>query len=477
MRDRLCYLALVLLPLIVYSSALLHEFGTPGDFLHLETPGHPRVVADHAGEGILNGALLEISYGFVGQAGDLRYVRALCLLLLIFCGVALWQTLERAGWSEYDAAAAALGVMFLPAAQLAATWATLWPGVLSALLSLAGFAAVESELEQGGGRRFIAMLGGVLLYLSAALCYFPGVVMALVPLAAAALTRLPRMWPGTRKWFARHAGLLVAGVLVAWFIERAMREGAGLSDGSSLAQRLIDLVTLALPLALSPFLAATSLPTRVLCTVLALASAAALVFVIRRRAAIDARHGQIWRLTLGGTVLIFSLVLLLTPSWRFSYRSVWPLAGVVLIALLSGLRAMSEREGGRPFWHHGAMAGVAVAGALVAFGQVHRDMVVPLAAEWHGLGNAVLRANFSGESRVQVVVGSAALRAGAAPNAAFERRLADHAGAARQAVAAAVHSRYSAGLPKSVKLQFEALPAGATPAPGALVFDLTKPAR
>ncbi|MBA3850363.1 MAG: hypothetical protein C0502_10280 [Opitutus sp.] len=477
MRERLCYLALVLVPLIVYSSALLNEYGTPADFLHLETPGHARVVADHAGEGILNGALLDISFGMAERVSDLRSVRALGLLLLVFCGLALWQVLERAGWFEYDAAAVALGVVLLPTAQLAAGWATLWPGVLSALLALAGFAAAESELEQGGGRRFVAMLGGVLLYLSSAMCYFPGVAMALVPLTALALTRAPRVWPETRKWFARHAGLLLAGVLAAWLIERAMREGAGLTDGGSLAQRLIDLVALALPLALAPFLGASSLPTRILCTLLGIATVAGLAFIIRRRAATDVRLGQIWRLTLGGSVLIFAFVILMTPAWRFSYRSVWPLAGVVLVALLAGLRALGDRPGGRPLWQNGAMAGVVAVGAFIAFGQLHKGVVAPFATEWHGLANAALRANIAGDTTVQVLVPPEALKSGAMQNAAFDARVAGHADAALRAVAAAVHERFSAGLPKGVKLHFETRSADAPPAPGAVVFDLTKAAR
>jgi hypothetical protein len=477
MRERLCYLALVLVPLIVYSSALLTEYGTPADYLHFESPGHERVVADHAGEGILNGALLEISFGLVGQVGDLRWVRALGILLLIFCGLALWQVLERAGWFEYDAAAVALGVVLLPTAQLAAGWATLWPGVLSALLSLAGFAAAESELEQGGGKRFIAMLGGVLLYLASAMCYFPGVIMALVPLTALSLTRPLRALADTQKWFARHAGLLIAGVLAAWFIERAMRAGAGLTDGSSLAQRLIDLVTLAIPLALAPFLAATSVPMRVLCTVLALATVVGLVFIIRKRTAADARHGLIWKLTLGGAVLIFCAVILMTPAWRFSYRSTWPLAGVVLVALFAGLRSLGEKQGGRPVWQHGVLAGVLAAGAFIAFGQVHKAVVDPLATEWHSLSSAALRASFSGDSKVQVIVAADATKGGAAQNAAFDSRVAGHSDSALHAAVAAVHERYSAGLPKGVKLHFETLGAGTSPAPGATVFDLTKVSR
>ncbi|MBA4137660.1 MAG: hypothetical protein C0518_10125 [Opitutus sp.] len=474
MRTRLCYLALILVPLVVYATAWFGDYGTAADFLRLDAASRDLVATDHAREGILNGALLDVSFAFVSDVADFRFARMLGVLLLVLCGLALWQLLERGGWSEFDATAAALSVVLLPTAQLTAGWGTTWPGTLAALLSLAGFAAVESELEQGGGRRVIAMLGGVLLYLAAAMCYFPGAIMALVPLAGLGFVRPARLWSETQKWFFSHVGLLLFGVLGAWLLERTMMSEAGVADSSSLVQRLLDLATHALPLAWAPYLAAASEPMHLLCVALALVVLVGLLFAIRQRSAADVRVGNAWKLVLGGAILIFCVVALLSPNWRSSYRSLWPMAGVAIIALVAAVRGLSDQTGGRPFWHHAAMVGIVAVGALAAFGQVHGLIAEPLSAEWASLRTAVLRANFPSEARVQLELPeNKSGHDGAA--ARFEGRVAEHPEAAEQMFNAAMQARYPSGLPKGHRFSVEVGPAGAAPAEGVLVFDLAKP--
>lgn len=476
MRTRLCYLALILVPLVAYAAAWFGEFGTPADFLHLDAGAREQIASDHAREGILNSALLDVSFGFVREVSDFRYVRMLSVLLLVLCGLALWQVLERGGWSELDATAAALCVVLLPTAQLAAGWATTWPGTLAALLSLAGFAAIESELEQGGGRRGVAMLGGVMLYFAAAMCYFPGAIMALVPLAGLGFVRPARFWAETKKWFFSHAGLLLAGVLGALVLERTMMSEAGVAESSTLVQRLLDLFTHALPLAWAPFLAATSGPMRVICVVIALAVFVALVFAVRRLNATDPRVGDAWKLVLSGAVLVFCAVALLSPNWRSSYRSLWPMAGVAVVALVAAVRGLSEERGERPFWHHTAMASVVAVGVLAAFGQVHGFIADPLNLEWSSLRNAVLRANFPSDAKVQLAVAeNNSGNDGAA--ARFEGRVAEYPEAAKQMFNAAVHERFPSGLPKGHRYSVEVRLPGGAATDGALVFDLAKPVR
>lgn len=476
MRARLCYLALVLVPLAVYATALFGEFGTPADFLHLDAAARDAIVAEHSREGILNGALLDISFGFVDSVSEFRYARALSVLLLILCALALWQVLERGGWSELDAAAAALSVVLLPTAQLAAGWGTNWPGTLAALLSLAGFAAVESELEQGGARRAVAMLGGVLLYFAAAMCYFPGSIMALVPLVGIGVGRAPRFWPETKKWLLGHSALLLAGVFGAWLIERAMLSEAGVAESSTLVQRLVELVTHALPLAWAPFLAATSRSMHVVCAALAVAVLVALYFAVRQRTATDARLGHAWKLALGAAVLIFCLVALLSPNWRSSYRTLWPMAGVAIVALIAALRGWAQPAGARPIWHHLAVSGVVVVGALAAFGQLHGLVAEPLGAEWQALRTAVLRANFPAAAKVQLQL-PAAPADGDAASAHFDARVAEHAPAAVQMFHGALRARYPSGLPKGHRYVVQTLRAGTNPEPDAVVFALSSPAR
>ncbi len=471
MRTRLSCLAIVLVPLAVYVTALLAEFGTPADFVLLDGATGARATALHTADGILHGALLDISFGFVPGVAELAYVRGLSLLLLVLCGLALWQLLERAGWSDVDAAAAAVCVLLLPTAQIAVGWASAWPTILAALLSIAGFAAVESELELGGGRRFVAVLGGGLLYVAAAMCYLPGALVGLVPLTGVGLARLPRQWPDTRKWFLSHAGVLVGGLVLAGWIERAMRHGAGLVDVIPWPQRVVELVTFVLPLSWAPFVAAGSWNARLLCSAVGLAAVVGLIVLGRRLAKLDERVAGLWRLILPGVVALYCVVMVFAPGSVATYRALWPMAGVAVVALLAAVRVLTTQPGGRPIWHHGIMGGAVALGAVVAFSQVQAAIVSPLAAEWRVVEDAVRRAPFGPGTHFEIIIDANGLY-GPTPNGRFGASLTAHKPAARSAVEAAVRARFPAGLPKGARYDVTVNTVGSGAPQGAVVINL-----
>ena len=475
MRTRLCYAALVLVPLVVYAAAWLGEYGTPADLQQVTRAPFEASVLVGAPEGILKGAFLDISFGFVDEISDLRYLRLVSLALIILCGLALWQSLERGGWSEIDATGAAICLMLAPSAQLAAGWATQWPAVLGSLLALAGFAAVESELEQGGGRRHVAMAGGLLLYLGAALCFFPAIAMGLVPLAGVALARPARQWPDTRKWFWTHLALFGAALLVAWVIEYQMLRGAGLADTTPVHLRLLGLFTHALPLGLAPFIATPTPLWHGIAAGVALAVVGVLWTAANWQRRAEPRLGAVWRLvlpTLGG---LFCLVAVIAPTWRPGAASLWPLAGLATVALLSAVRAWSERPGGRPVWHFAAFGGAAAVGSVLAFGQLPSLISAPFGEEWQQLRTAVLRANLPAKAVLQVRLPADAAAADAPVFAEFGGSLAAHEGAARNFVHAALRERFPSGLPKGQSYRIEILRGDAPAAPGATVLVLGAP--
>lgn len=471
MRTRLSCLAIVLIPIAVYASALWTEFGTPADFVLLDAGTGARAGALQTADGILNGALLEISYGFVHGVAELAYLRGLSLLLLVLCGFALWQLLERAGWSDIDAAAAAVCVLLLPTAQIAVGWASAWPSMLAALLSLAGFAAVESELEIGGGRRFVAVLGGALLYGAAAMCYFPGALMGLVALTGVGLARLPRQWPETRKWFYSHVAVLVGGLAVALAIERAMWHGAGVVDASSWPQRIVELVTFALPLAWAPFVAAGSWSARLLCSAAGLAALVAMFVLGRRLARVDERVAGLWQLILPGVVALYGVVMVLIPGGAANYRALWPMAGVAVVALLAAVRVLTTQPGGRPIWHHGVVGAAVVVGAVVAFSQVQTAIVSPLSSEWRVVQEAVRRASVGSGAHFEVIIGRDADHS-PMPTGGFGESLTTHKPGARGAVEAAIRERFPTGLPKGVRFEITTNTRGSGAPQGAAVIDL-----
>jgi hypothetical protein len=127
MRARLCYLALVLLPLVAYWPTLATEYATPEDFVRLQLGAAAPLTAQH---GILHGALVEMSFQPVDSVAQLVLVRGLALVLVMLTGIALWQMLERGGWSEFDAGFVAGGLVLLPAAQLIVAWGAAWPAAM-----------------------------------------------------------------------------------------------------------------------------------------------------------------------------------------------------------------------------------------------------------------------------------------------------------------------------------------------------------
>jgi hypothetical protein len=455
MRTRLCYLALVLLPLVAYCPTLLTEYGTPEDFLRLRLGAE---VTEGDRHGILHGELAEMSHLFAGGVAQLALIRAGALLLVVLTGLALWQMLERSGWTELDAAAVAAGMTLMPAAQIVVGWGTAWPVALAGLLSLAGFAAAESELEQGGAKRFIALAGGILLYFSAALCHLSSATLALVPLAAIGLVRPFRQETETRRWFTRHVALLATGLVGALVLERWLLVDLETSGGSTLAGRLGDFLLRALPEGGALFFAAEGTLQRLLALGVAVAVVFGVVAVVRRQNAQDERTAPIWRLAVLGPVGVFGLIVLFLPQWHGTPLQFWTLSGIALVAVVSAWRVVSERYRRRRWWYYAGLGGFALVGVFVAGGQAHQRIAVPLAEEWSQVRTLVLRANFRGDVVVELKLAPEVQRFPEMPPARFDVLVADHALAAEQMVRAAIAERFSAGLPKGVSVMVRTQP-------------------
>jgi len=471
MRTRLCYLALLVLPLLAYWPVFTHEFGSPEDFLRLSAP--EVLAADGAQKGILHGALQDLAFHSIDSVPMLAALRGLSFLLVLLCGVAIWQVCERGGWSEIDATALAAGVMLLPAAQLYVSWAAAWPAVLSALLSLAAFAATESELEIGGQRRSVGMLGGALLYFGAAMCYFPNATMGLVPLAALTFARPLRLVGELKTWFLTHLAVMAAGLIASGVLERWLMNGAGIVDRTEIVGRLESLFAFALPAGWGVFIVGEHGSARVMAAVIGAIIVVGLVAVARRETRTEPRARTGWWLAFGMATILFCAVAVFSPNWHGGYRSLWPLGGIVIVALVAAVRGSGEQTGTKPVWHFVALGGLVAVGVLSAGAQVSALLVSPLAQEWESLNGAVLRAKIEGDVKVQLRLPADVVTTNGIPEVRFDARVAQTPAAAVQMFNAALDDRFSAGLPKGTKVHVDVLTTGA-PLPGALVFDLKK---
>lgn len=462
MRSRLCYALLVLLPLLVHWPGLVTDYGTPEDFLRFNQRATGGADLEVAHKGVLHDALLELSYVPVESVAGLRGLRLLSVGLLVFLGLAVWQLLERGGWHEIGAAVAAAGLTVLPAAQLHAGWGSTWPGPFAALLSVAGFAAVEGEWETGGQRRWIGVFGGGVLYFAAGMTYLPDALMALVPLAGIALLRPARIPLGFPRWCALHCGVLAAGVLVAWALHRWMLAGAGVVDRDVVFARLEGLVLTSLPGAWTLFVAPAAGPNlKVVGALVALAVLGLVVGAARRQARAEPEAAERWW-TVVAVALGFTLVVaLLAINWRPGYRSTWPLSGVVLVAVVAALRGLIPTTERRAWKLYGAFAVLLGLGAMVAYGQVRRALVAPLAAEWRAMRAAVGRLTLEGRTKVYLQLAEGA--GTAMPEPRFGGSVRTQAEAARRMFHAAVEERFPAGLPRGESIELTAGP-GAPPA-------------
>lgn len=455
MRTRICYVLLLVLPLLVHWPVLVTDYGTPEDFLRFNLAETDGANLELAHKGVLHDAFLEISYTPVEEVAGLRGLRLLAVGLLMLVGLAVWQLLERGGWHEIGAAAAAVGLTLLPAAQLHAGWGSAWPALLAALLSVAGFAAVESEWETGGQRRKVGVLGGGLLYFAAGMTYLPDALMALVPMAGIALLRPARIPLGFSRWCALHSGVLAAGVLAAWALHRWMLADAGVADRGTVFLRLEGLILTSLPGAWTLFVATATGPTmKLLAAVVALAVLGTLVAAARRQARDEPEAAARWWLVVAVALGFTVATALLAINWQPGYRSSWPLSGVVLVAVVAALRVLIKTSERRPWKLYGAFAALVGLGAVIAGGQVRRVMVGPLAAEWTEMQLAVAKLALAGRTTVYLQLAEGADTE--MPEPQFGGRVRAHAEAARRMFGAALQERFPVGLPKGESIVLQA---------------------
>jgi len=466
MRQRLCYLALLVLPLLAYGPLVLAEFGTPADFLRL---GVGDAVTEGAARGIVNNALVDVSFHWISSVQMLSLGRGLGLLLVILCGVALWQILERGGWGEIEALVLSLGVLCLPSAQVVVGWATLWPVALAALLALAGFAAAESELEMGGARRGVGLLGGALLYFGAAMCEFSSALIGLIPLAALTLTRPAKARAELNRWFGLHLVVALSGIVAAGVLERWLMHDAGVPDRTELVARASEMMSFVLPAGLGGFLVLPSPGHWLARAGLAAGLVLLVVMLVRRDRSNSDESAKLWKLALAVPALVIVLAVFASPTWHRGYPVTWALGSLLLVGVLGGVRGTGEVPAKARGLQFATWTLVVAGGLAAAHLQPRLWLNEPLSDEWERLRAGVYRAKFVGEARVRLV-----LPASAEHNVherGFAPRVADSARAAERMFQAALRERFPSGLPKGTTVQVTT-DRTSSPAGAELRFDL-----
>ncbi len=409
MRTRICLYILLLAPLAVYWQTVFHEYGMRSDYTALresrEEPG--RLVRSSASRGRpLYGAMLETSFAVSNEVENLQWLRLTSVLLLTLLGLVFWRQLFQSGWNEIEAAGIGLGVVLLPSAQVVVGSAAAWPQALTLLLALAGFSAIETEIERGGMKRVVALLGGCMIYTAAGLIYQANVLFSLVVVLAVLLVRTGREPLADRWWTAFHLAAVVAGLgLSQLIIHTLFSNGLFQPANEVLNSTAVDFLRYPLPNALSLYaLNDDNNVGAVFYWGLLLAVVVALVLGYKKIAAHE--DAMVRRRALYAAialVVVTGAVCYVASDRIATYRVLFPLAGLVLVLMVYTLRALFVAKK----LQLGHYAGLAVICVVIGF-LAHRNtfllLAEPQSNEWEMMRGAVLRADFTKQVRVHIIL-------------------------------------------------------------------------
>lgn len=486
MRTRICLYILLLTPLLVYWQTVFHDYGMRSDYSHLRVattePG--QLVKLYAVQGRpLYGAMLETSYAATGEVARLEWLRLCSVLLLTLVGLVLWRQLYQSGWNEVQAAGIGLGVLLLPSAQVLAGWASGWAQALTLLLAMAGFSAVETEIERGGLKRIVALLGGGMIYAAASLIAPANVLFALVPLAGVLLARTGRETLGDLPWVLIHLGVLVAGLIGGWAAVQALLSNREFFEAGRLALETNPFTKLAwflsnpLPNALALFALNDDFHARAVIywgtVVLVLAI---LVLAYRRVSATgDVGVRRRWRYCLLALPLLAGGIVLVAAERASTYRVLFALCGVVLVLVAYAFRMLVLGEKARPWVHYPLLAVIWGALAYAAHFNSYRLLAEAQGREWDLVRSAMLRAAFNKPVRVHVVTPGVEDRStGRIYGDEFGSLSSADPQVAAEMFKAALRERFGDNLPKGGSYTLTAAPTEPATGEADLVIDLRR---
>ena len=355
-------LALLILPLVTYWNTTFHHFGFRDDYSNLseahDQPGKIiHFIASHGRP--VYGFLLEYSFGWTDSIQELEWLRLAGAIGLGLVAAFLFRILRRRGWSLATAAFTTAMVSLTPAAQVIASWATVWPYTVAALLSLSGFVLADSASQ---GRQGFRWAGAMLLMTLAALVYQPTGLFYCVGIAAALPDRRGRPWRENLRWTGVHLSMVCAGLAAAFLIVKALYL-TGMFEASARIAFEHDpfgkfwwFVREPLPNALSLLVlndddGSTRAAYMASVGIMAALLAVGLGVEWRRR---GSRAGGFWLMLLALLSLAAYSVNLVVADRYASYRTTFALTGVLLIFLTLSWINLCSLAGRKGPWIEGA---------------------------------------------------------------------------------------------------------------------------
>lgn len=460
MRTRICLLILLLTPILVYWQTVFHDYGARSDYSHLraadEEPG--RLVKLYTTEGRpLYGAMLEATYAATGDVARLEWPRLTAVLMLALVGLVFWRQMYNSGWNEVEAAGLGLGVLLLPSAQVLVSTGTGWAQALALLLAMAGFSAVETEIEHGGMKRIVALLGGAVIYALGTLVAPANVLFTLVPITGVLLARTGREALGDLRWVSIHLGVMVGGLVAGLAVVQTLLPDSMLQEAGRLQLEAGPTTPLGWVLA-NPLTNALALYAinddflsgAIVYWAVAIAVVIFLVIAYRRvMASGDALAGRRWRFCLAAVPAAAALLPLVTLEPVSAYRVLFPVCGIVLVLVVFSFRSLVIGKKVRPRRHYPLLALIWGALAYAAHDNSFSLLAEPQAREWELMRTSVLRAAFNKPVRVSIVTPAVADRStGRIYGDEFGSLSSADPQVAQEMFKAALRERFGGALPK-----------------------------
>lgn len=341
-----------LLPLAVFAPAYWAEFGMRDDYSMLreaaEEPGKILRFASSQGRPVY-GLLLEGTFHVAKGVPSLAVWRTVAMVLVGAVALFLaWTLIRSRRWAPAEAAAFAGFFSLLPCAQVVTGWAVAWPHVLAALGGLGAFALFDAGWNRQGWRRWALLAGAITILLLSIFIYQPNALAFLIPVAAGWLRPVGLDSREERnRWLWRNLGFVGLGLAAAFaittfwlhagIVEPAERIAVETDPIGKLRWFLDGPLRQALGLyVLRDFVGRTD-PWY---TATVLVSVAAITFGLFSAA--DWRWSRALTRGLGFIVLIlaaYSVNLVAAERWP-TYRTLWPLTGVILMGVWNGLRRL-----------------------------------------------------------------------------------------------------------------------------------------
>jgi hypothetical protein len=379
-----------LVPFVVFAPALFLEFGLRDDYSILrEAREEPwKLVAFCNAQGrFLYGWLLQASFEPLGGVRQLVIGRLLCVLCIGLIGALVARVLvRRLQWGTTDAVIFGSLLTMLPAPQVISNWAICWPHAFAGVLGVTAFSLAERGLAFAGARRVRLLLAALAVMIAGILTYQSNVLLYLVPVAAGWLRVDPRRgW----RWLTAHLGFVAGALGTSFLLTLTIFRLFGLERSNRVAIEWHWMAKLAWAAAfplregLGMFVVRDALGRTDPWYGLAQAITAGAIFTAL--ATSSTRASESLQRTAGWLATLFAayaVSFVAIERWA-SYRTLWPMMGVLLAAAYIGVRRWIDAMGEERLPVQRAVATAVIATVTLSAAWNSRQLLaVPQAREW-----------------------------------------------------------------------------------------------